>query len=134
MCFTDKTDAFTSSIGYLPGPMPWKVQEALEAKGVEVLNKSETGAVTVDRELITGAAPTRPTTSASWRPRLPGAPLPLAYLAIRAALPRYLPPKTFSVGGEPGERPLRAVRIQCPSHARASRREAGAIRPGTVGR
>ena len=95
MCFTDKTDAFTSSIGYLPGPMPWKVQEALEAKGVEVLNKSETGAVTVDRELITGAAPTRPTTSASWRPRLPGAPLPLAYLAIPAALPRYLPPKNF---------------------------------------
>ena len=57
MCFTDKTDAFTPSIGYLPGPMPWKVQAALEAKGVEVLNKSETGAVTVDRELITGDSP-----------------------------------------------------------------------------
>ena len=57
MCFTDKTDAFTPSIGYLPGPMPWKVQQALEAKGVEVLNKKETGAVTVDRELITGDSP-----------------------------------------------------------------------------
>lgn len=57
MCFTDKTDAFTPAIGYLPGPMPWKVQEALEAKGVEVLSKSETGAVTVDRELITGDSP-----------------------------------------------------------------------------
>jgi len=57
MCFTDKTDAFTPTVGYLPGPMPWKAQEALEAKGLEVLNKSETGAVTVDRELITGDSP-----------------------------------------------------------------------------
>ena len=55
--FTDKTDAFTPTVGYLPGPMPWKAQEALEAKGLEVLNKSETGAVTVDRELITGDSP-----------------------------------------------------------------------------
>ena len=53
----DKTDAFTPSIGYLPGPMPWKVEECLVAKGVEVLNKSETGAVTQDRELITGDSP-----------------------------------------------------------------------------
>jgi len=57
MCFTDKTDAFTPSIGYLPGPMPWKCQECIEAKGVEVVNKSETGAVTSDRELITGDSP-----------------------------------------------------------------------------
>ena len=57
MCFTDKTDAFTPTVGYLPGPMPWKVQETLEAKGLEVLNKSETGAVMVDRELITGDSP-----------------------------------------------------------------------------
>ena len=57
MCFTDKTDAFTPSIGYLPGPMPWKVEECLVAKGVEGLNKSETGAVTQDRELITGDSP-----------------------------------------------------------------------------
>ena len=33
MCFTDKTDAFTPSVGYLPGPMPWKVEEAIAAKG-----------------------------------------------------------------------------------------------------
>jgi len=57
MCFTDKTDAFTPSIGYLPGHMPWKVQECLEAKGVQVLNKSESGAVHQDRELITGDSP-----------------------------------------------------------------------------
>jgi molecular chaperone Hsp31 and glyoxalase 3 len=58
MCFTDKTDAQTPSVGYLPGHMPWKVQEALENKGVTILNKSETGAVTQDRELITGDSPT----------------------------------------------------------------------------
>jgi len=57
MCFTDKTDAFTPKVGYLPGPMPWKVQEAIEAKGVEVVNTSETGAATSDRELITGDSP-----------------------------------------------------------------------------
>lgn len=57
MCFTDKTDAFTPTVGYLPGPMPWKVQEAIEAKGVIVVNQSETGAVTHDRELITGDSP-----------------------------------------------------------------------------
>ncbi len=57
MCFTDKTDAFTPSIGYLPGPMPWAVQKAIEDKGVTVVNTSETGAVTSDRELITGDSP-----------------------------------------------------------------------------
>lgn len=57
MCFTDKTDAFTPSIGYLPGPMTWKLQEAIEAWGLEVVNKSESGAVTSDRELITGDSP-----------------------------------------------------------------------------
>lgn len=57
MCFTDKTDAFTPSIGYLPGPMPWKCQEALEKKGLKVINKKETGATNVDRELITGDSP-----------------------------------------------------------------------------
>jgi len=57
MCFTDKTDAFTPKIGYLPGDMPWKVQESLEKVGLAVVNKSETGAVHVDRELITGDSP-----------------------------------------------------------------------------
>merc|ERR1712154_298207 len=57
MCFTDKTDAFTPSVGYLPGPMPWKVQESIEEKGVIVVNKGESGAVTSDRELITGDSP-----------------------------------------------------------------------------
>lgn len=57
MCFTDKTDKMTPSIGYLPGPMPWMVQATLEDKGVTVLNKGETGAVHQDRELITGDSP-----------------------------------------------------------------------------
>ena len=57
MCFTDKTDAFLPMLGYLPGKMPWKVQEALVARGVEMVNKSESGAVMSDRELISGDSP-----------------------------------------------------------------------------
>lgn len=57
MCFTDKMDALAPSLGYLPGPLPWKCQGTLEGKGMTVLNKSETGDVTQDRELITGDSP-----------------------------------------------------------------------------
>lgn len=57
MCFTDKTDAFTPKVGYLPGDMPWQCQSALEEKGMKVLNTGETGAVHQDRELITGDSP-----------------------------------------------------------------------------
>jgi molecular chaperone Hsp31 and glyoxalase 3 len=57
MCFTDKTDAFTPKVGYLPGPMPWKVQACIEAQGVQVVNTSEKGDVLVDRELISGDSP-----------------------------------------------------------------------------
>ena len=57
MCFTDKTDGFTPMLGYLPGKMPWKCQEALEKQGIKVINKDELGAVNVDRELITGDSP-----------------------------------------------------------------------------
>jgi molecular chaperone Hsp31 and glyoxalase 3 len=57
MCFTDKTDAFTPHVGYLPGPMPWKCEEAISAKGLTVVNTKETGAAMVDRELITGDSP-----------------------------------------------------------------------------
>lgn len=58
MCFTDKTDGFTPYVGYIPGKMPWNCQASIEKKGVTVLNKSETGAVTQDRELISGDSPT----------------------------------------------------------------------------
>lgn len=57
MCFTDKTDAFTPKVGYLPGPMPWKCQESIEKLGITVVNTTETGAVNQDRELITGDSP-----------------------------------------------------------------------------
>lgn len=58
MCFTDKTDAWSPSVGYLPGHMPWKSEESLEKAGLKVTNDTETGAVTQDRELITGDSPT----------------------------------------------------------------------------
>mmetsp|Transcript_1437 Transcript_1437/g.1543 ORF Transcript_1437/g.1543 Transcript_1437/m.1543 type:complete len:288 (+) Transcript_1437:181-1044(+) len=57
VCFTDKTDGMTPSIGYLPGPMPWKLQEGLEGEGMTITNTGETGAVRQDRELITGDSP-----------------------------------------------------------------------------
>lgn len=57
MCFTDKSDKFSPKVGYLPGPMPWYLQEKIEALGMEVVNTSETGACLVDRELITGDSP-----------------------------------------------------------------------------
>jgi len=57
MCFTDKTDAFTPNLGYLPGNMPWKCQQSLEQEGMTVENTGESGAVTSDRELITGDSP-----------------------------------------------------------------------------
>ncbi len=37
--------------------MPWKCQEALETKGIKIVNTTETGATNVDRELITGDSP-----------------------------------------------------------------------------
>jgi len=55
--FSDKTDAFTPNIGYIPGVMPWKCQEVLQSHGCETLNTSESGATHVDRELITGDSP-----------------------------------------------------------------------------
>ena len=39
------------SVGYLPGNMPWKCQETIEAAGLTVVNKKETGAATSDREV-----------------------------------------------------------------------------------
>lgn len=57
VCFTDKTDGMTPSFGYLPGHMPWKCQEGLETQGMTIINTTETGQVTQDRELITGDSP-----------------------------------------------------------------------------
>ena len=57
VCFSDKSDAFSPKVGYMPGTMPWLVQAALRGQGAEVHNNSETGATQVDRELITGDSP-----------------------------------------------------------------------------
>lgn len=57
MCFTDATDKKTPGVGYLPGTMPWKLQETLEKQGITVMNKTEKGTVNQDRELITGDSP-----------------------------------------------------------------------------
>lgn len=57
VCFTDKSDAWTPSVGYMPGHMPWKCQESLEKAGLEILNVEETGATHQERELITGDSP-----------------------------------------------------------------------------
>ena len=54
---THATDTKTPGFGYLPGHMPWKCQEALEKEGMTIMNTTETGDVTVDRELITGDSP-----------------------------------------------------------------------------
>jgi len=55
--FSDKTDKFTPSIGYIPGPLPWLQQEALRKEGMLVANESEKGEIVVDRELVTGDSP-----------------------------------------------------------------------------
>eukprot|EP00173_Palmaria_palmata_P002465 Plantae.Rhodophyta-Palmaria_palmata.ctg25977.p1 GENE.Plantae.Rhodophyta-Palmaria_palmata.ctg25977~~Plantae.Rhodophyta-Palmaria_palmata.ctg25977.p1 ORF type:complete len:258 (+),score=35.94 Plantae.Rhodophyta-Palmaria_palmata.ctg25977:109-774(+) len=57
MCFTDRTDGYTPMFGYLPGKMPWRCQEAIAKKGINVLNTKENGAVHRHRELITGDSP-----------------------------------------------------------------------------
>ena len=36
MCYTDKSDEFMPTVGYLPGPMPWFLGEKLDKLGVEV--------------------------------------------------------------------------------------------------
>lgn len=52
--FSDKTDQMTPKLGYIPGHMPWLLQDALRKAGAEVTNTGETGATRVDRELIPG--------------------------------------------------------------------------------
>jgi len=58
MCYTDRTDAINPWVGYLPGNMPWNCQNAIEKEGLTIVNKIETGAVKVHKELIAGDSPT----------------------------------------------------------------------------
>lgn len=56
--FPDSADKQTPMIGYMPGHMPWRVEEKLTALGANVVNKKPDKTCIVDRRLITGASPT----------------------------------------------------------------------------
>ena len=55
--FPDSVDKQTPMIGYLPGHMPWQLNEQLTALGAVIVNKKADNATIVDRKLITGASP-----------------------------------------------------------------------------
>ncbi len=55
--FPDSVDKMTPKIGYLPGPMPWRLQEKLTELGAKIVNKKSDKTCVVDRPLITGASP-----------------------------------------------------------------------------
>ena len=55
--FPDSVDKMTPMIGYLPGHMPWRVEEKLTALGVKIVNTKADNTCCIDRRLITGASP-----------------------------------------------------------------------------
>lgn len=55
--FPDALDAKTPDIGYMPGHLTWKFGEKLKALGFEIINDGISGAVHLDRKLITGDSP-----------------------------------------------------------------------------
>lgn len=55
--FPDSVDKLTPKIGYLPGPVPWKLNEQLEKYGANIINKKSDDTVCKDRKLLTGASP-----------------------------------------------------------------------------
>jgi len=55
--FPDAVDKQTPMIGYMPGHMPWKLGERLNAVGVEIINSKADATCHVDRRLISGASP-----------------------------------------------------------------------------
>ena len=55
--FPDSVDKMTPMIGYLPGPMPWRLEEQLTQRGAKIVNKKGDKTCCVDRNLITGASP-----------------------------------------------------------------------------
>lgn len=55
--FPDSVDKLTPKIGYLPGPVPWKLNEKLEQFGANIINKKSDDTVCKDRKLLTGASP-----------------------------------------------------------------------------
>ena len=55
--FPDSVDKMTPMIGYMPGHMPWRLEEKLTELGAKVVNKKADNTCCVDRHLITGASP-----------------------------------------------------------------------------
>jgi len=55
--FPDAVDKQTPMIGYMPGHMPWKFGEKLNALGVTITNTKSDNSCFLDRRLITGASP-----------------------------------------------------------------------------
>ncbi len=55
--FPDSVDKQTPMVGYMPGHMPWRYGEKLEALGVTIINKKADSSCHIDRHLITGASP-----------------------------------------------------------------------------
>ncbi len=55
--FPDAVDRQTPMIGYMPGHMPWKFGERLNALGVTIVNTKADASCHVDRRLVTGASP-----------------------------------------------------------------------------
>ena len=55
--FPDSVDKMTPKIGYLPGPMPWRLGERLQQLGANLVNEKADATCCVDRRLITGASP-----------------------------------------------------------------------------
>ena len=55
--FPDSVDKQTPMIGYLPGHMPWKLNEKLTELGAIIVNKKSDKSTCIDRKLITGASP-----------------------------------------------------------------------------
>jgi D-lactate dehydratase / protein deglycase len=55
--FPDSVDKQTPMIGYLPGHMPWKLNEKLTGLGAIIVNKKSDKSTHIDRKLITGASP-----------------------------------------------------------------------------
>ena len=55
--FPDAVDKQTPMIGYMPGHMPWKFGDKLNALGVTIINTKADNSCFLDRRLITGASP-----------------------------------------------------------------------------
>lgn len=55
--FPDAMDKQVPEIGYVPGEMPYFFGDRLKTLGVEILNSEISGAVNVDRKLVTGDSP-----------------------------------------------------------------------------